>query len=82
MKIENMRKVDFGSVKAFFDVDFTTIKVKGFKLIQQNGQALWCSPPDEKYEKNGKPAYKKVVEITDIALAGKISTAAIEEYNK
>jgi DNA-binding cell septation regulator SpoVG len=84
MKIENLRKVDFGTVKAFFDVDFEKIKVKGFKLIQQNGQAMWCSAPDEKYtdKKTGKPAYKKIVEITDIQLAGKISAAAIEEYNK
>jgi DNA-binding cell septation regulator SpoVG len=82
MKIENMRKVDFGSVKAFFTVDLEKIKVHGCKLIQQTGQEMWCSMPDEKYtDKDGKTKYKKIVEVADIALAGKIAAAAIEEYN-
>ena len=83
MKIENMKKVELGTIKAFFDVNFTTIKVKGFKLIMQSGQRMWCSSPDEKYtDKNGKQAYKKIVEILDLPLAAKISAAAIEEYEK
>ena len=83
MKIENMKKVDLGSVKAFFDVDFEKLKVKGFKLIQQQGQTMWASAPDEKYtDKKGKTAYKKIVEVTDIQLMGKITATALEEYNK
>ena len=81
MKIENMRKVDFGTIKAFFTVDLEKLKIHGCKLIQQNGQAMWCSMPDEKYQKGDKTAYKKIVEVSDIALAGKITSAAVEAYN-
>lgn len=84
MKIENMRRVNAGSIKAFFTVDLEKLKIHGCKLIQNGDQAMWCSMPDEKYEdkKDGKTKYKKVVEIADIALAGKVATAAIAEYEK
>ena len=83
MKIENMKKVELGSVKAFFDIDFDKMKIRRFKLICQQGQKMWASSPDEKYtDKSGKTAYKKIVEITDVQLMGKISLEAIAEYNK
>ena len=84
MKIENMKKVELGSVKAFFDVDFEKLKVRGFKLIQQGDAKMWASSPDEKYtdKKTGKVAYKKIVEIADIPLIAKITAEAIEAYNK
>lgn len=83
MKIENMKKVNFGTVKAFFDVNFDKIIIKGWKLIQQENQRAFVTPPDEKYtDKEGKTKYKKLVDIPDEALKQKIQDAALSAYDE
>lgn len=71
MKIENMRKVNFGTVKAFFDVNFDKIIIRGWKLIQQENQRAFVTPP-----------YKKLVDIPDEALRQKIQDAALAAYDE
>lgn len=83
MKIVNVKKIELGpTIKGFFDVDFDKFLIKGFKYMQQAGQSMWVSPPDEKYtDKDGTVKYKKVVELNDKEYAKKIEAAAIEAYN-
>lgn len=83
MQILNMRKIAAGNIKAFFTLDLIKLKIHGCKLIQQPGQKMWCRMPDEKYtDKNGNVKYKNIVEISDIPLIGRITTAAVAEYEK
>jgi len=82
MKIENMRKINKGTLKAFFDVDLVKVKIKSCKLVQQDGQAAWITGPDEKYEVNGETKYRKLVEFADKDLQARILAAALEEYEQ
>jgi DNA-binding cell septation regulator SpoVG len=84
MKITNVRKMELGpTVKGFFSVDFEKFVIHGFKFMQQAGQKMWISPPDEKYtDKDGKTKYKKIVEFADKDYLAKIEAEAIKVYNE
>lgn len=83
MKIENMKVINKGSIKAFFTVDLVKVKINKCKLIQQDGQAAFFSGPDEKYTaKDGTTKYMKLVFFEDKTLQEKITQMAVAEYQK
>ncbi len=83
MQIINMKKVEMGpTIKAFFSVDFDKFVIHNFKIMQQQNQRAWVSPPDEKFtDKDGKVKYKKLVDV-EKAYLSKIEEMAVAIYNK
>ena len=82
MKIENMRKGDWGKVKAFFDVSTKEgIVIKGFRLVEGiNG--LFASMPSRKgSDEQGNDKWFDTVWIESRALRDTLSQEAINEYN-
>jgi DNA-binding cell septation regulator SpoVG len=84
MQIVNLKKMEVGpTIKGFFDIDYGKFVIHGFKLMQQSGQKMWISPPDEKYtDKDGKTKYKKIVEFTDKDYLAKIESEAVRMYEQ
>ena len=79
-RISNLKRVSYGSIKAFYDVEFPFGLIKGFKLIQQPGQRMWSTPPDQSYTtKEGKKAYARIVEL-DKDLMGSIEYEAVRLF--
>ena len=65
-RINNFRKVDHPTVKANFDVDFGTVKVRGFNLIETASGGRFISSPSEKYtNRNGEQKFKDIAVFTD-----------------
>jgi DNA-binding cell septation regulator SpoVG len=77
--VRNMRKIEAGNVKAFFDVTINGVEVKGLKLVvsQKDGN-LFLSFPSEK-GKDGK--YYNIVYISDMNLKNEVEKYLVETYN-
>lgn len=83
MKIERMKVINKGSIKAFFDLDLNKVLLTKFKLVQIDGKDPFISGPDESYtDKNGDKKYKKLVKIVDKDLEAKATSLAVAEYRK
>lgn len=81
MEISNMRKVNYGKLRAFFRVTWPgKMEVNDFKLIEGNNGELFCRPPDRQYEKDGEKKWAPIVSILDENLRQKITDAARAEY--
>jgi hypothetical protein len=79
-QVTNLKRVSIGSIKAFFDVEFHFGLIKGFKLIQQSGQRMWATTPDQSYiNKEGKKAYIRIVEL-DKNLMNSIENEAVRLF--
>ena len=73
MTLENMKKGDWGKVKAFFDVEVESFTIKGFKLVD-GANGLFVGNPSTK-NKDGE--YKDSVFI-EKATKEKLTGLAIE----
>ena len=83
MKIESMKVIDKGSIKAIFTLDLIKVKINNCKLVQPDGKSAFIASPDEKFTaKNGEVKYKKHIVFVDTALADKAAALALLEYNK
>ena len=83
MKIENIRKGEWGKVRAFFDVASDEgFVMKGFKLIEGiNG--LFASMPSRKgTDEQGNDKYYDIVWVESKSLRDELSQMAIAEYQK
>ena len=58
---------DGGALRAFFDVlipfGSETLEICRCRLICQEGQAPWVSPPVESWEENGKRRFRHLVKL-------------------
>lgn len=76
MKISNLFTGDWGKVKALFSIELNGVWIKGFKLIESNGE-LWVGFPskkkDDKYEDTVIMNKERKSELTNLAMI---------EYNK
>ena len=64
-RIQNFKKVDHSTIKASFDIDFGSVKVRGFNLIETTSYGRFISAPAEKYQKDGQPKFKDIAILTD-----------------
>lgn len=80
MKIVNFHKIEgAGSMVASFDVQFKPIMVRGVTLFRKENGETWINEPARKYAgRDGQPAYKKHVLITDSELREVIRQEAIK----
>ena len=83
MKVEDMKILNKGTIKAFFTLDLVKVKIKNCKLCQIEGREAFISGPDEKYTaKDGTVKYKKHIYFSDKELESKATTLALAEYRK
>ena len=81
MKIDNMRRGEWGKVRAFFDViSDEGFIMKGFKLIEGiNG--LFASMPSRKgTDDQGNDKYYDIIWIESREMREKLNQKAIEDY--
>ena len=78
--VRNMRKMDTGNVKAYFDVTVNGIEVKGLKLVtsQKDGNLFLGFPS----EKGKDEKYYNTVYISDINLKKEVEDFLKETYLK
>ena len=71
MKISNMALGNWGNVKALFTVELDGIWIKGFKVIESNGD-LWVGLPSRKigdeYDDTVLMNKERKTELTDLAI--------------
>ena len=79
----DLRLQDSGSLKATAEVTFSTppgpVTVKGFKVVQAEGQQPWVSPPSKDYTKDGQRKFQKMVELPRPVMRA-VSDAVLKEY--
>lgn len=58
--------VEKGNLKAFADVKIgKSLRIFGFRIVQQPNQKAWVSPPQRTYEgKDGQPKYAPICELS------------------
>jgi len=78
VKIVRMNKLAEGKVKAFVDIDFCGLVVKGFKVVEGN-EGLFVGYPDVK-DKTDK--YRKTVFPSDVNVRQEIEKTILDCYNK
>ncbi len=76
-----IRLVDFGSVKALASVVYGDLEIKGFRIIDQNGEEPWVSMPSREYQKNGDRQFFNIVFIPDAARRKEFTDWIIKEYH-
>lgn len=81
VEIFDMERFDKGNLKALAHVRLgRSIRVYGFRVIQQPGQKAWVSPPQRSWEgKDGKIKYAPIVELTG-ELKDEVEQAVLEAY--
>ena len=55
-RIENIRKIDKGVLRASFDLVVGPFTIKDFLLFEKNGE-YWVSSPARQYEQDGEKKY-------------------------
>ncbi len=77
-----IRKVsNFGSLRAFADVEINGILTRDWRVIQEEGKAAWVSPPQTAFEKDGKKQYKRIIVPPD-ATMNKIAAVLLSAYKQ
>jgi DNA-binding cell septation regulator SpoVG len=78
--VRNIRKMEQGNVKAYFDATVNGVEIKGLKLVLSTKDGnLFLSFPSEK-GKDGK--YYNIVFIEDVNLKKEVEDFLIDTYNK
>jgi DNA-binding cell septation regulator SpoVG len=77
------RFTDKGNLKAFADVKIgKSLKIMGFRIVQQPNQAAWVSPPQRTWQdKEGKQRYSPIVELSG-DLKAEVDEAVLAEWAK
>lgn len=71
-----------GALKAFLDVTFDEhLTIKGFRVVQKEGQEPWVAFPQITYEKDGKTVRKDVLEVSRL-MKKEITEKVLEEFAK
>lgn len=78
-----IKLIDKGYLKAFADVTLPAnigeITLRGFRVIQKDGQQPWVGFPTISYSKNGKTVNNPVVEVSR-SVHREIAEAILREY--
>ena len=79
----DVRHTRTGNIKAYADVTVPTalgeITLKGFRVVQKDGQAPWVGFPNSTYTKNGKAVTRPFLEARE-ALLRQIAEAILAQY--
>lgn len=83
IKVEKLRKVEGrGSLRAFVDLRIGRTLFRSWRVVQQEGQRPWVSPPVESWEdRDGKRHYRRLVEFPD-ELKRRVDEAVLKAYNE
>lgn len=90
MRIEDpiiieLKVFERGSLKAFADVTIPTqlgeLTVKGFRVVQKDGEGAWIGFPSTSYTKDGKTVNNQILE-TSKALKRKLTDLILAEYKR
>ena len=66
IEILNVKMVNKGALKAFFDIQLGGLTINGCRVIQDGNKKPWVSPPQREWtDKNGKKSYIAVVVWND-----------------
>jgi len=84
MEITGMRRVNYGKLRAFFNLKLLQydIIVRDCKLIEGNDGQLFAATPSRQYEKDGETKYAPVVEATSQERRQAITELARQAYHK
>lgn len=80
--IFNLERLDKGNLKAFVDIKIgRSIRIYGFRVIQQPNQKPWVSPPQRSWQDpQGKTHYAPIIEVFD-ELKQEIEEAVMQSYH-
>jgi DNA-binding cell septation regulator SpoVG len=82
IEIINLKKIEnAGSLKALADFKLNQSEFYSWRVIQQDGQSAWVSPPQESWESGGKKHYKPLVKLPK-ELMSLISDAILRNYEE
>lgn len=81
IRVLDITDVNKGNLKAFVDVAIGfSMRVYGFRIIQQPGQKMWVSPPQRSWEgEDGKMKYSPILELTG-SLKARVEKAILDAY--
>jgi len=77
-----IRLVEFGSIKALVSVIYGDLEIRGFKVIDQEGEAPWVAMPSREFQKGGDRQFFNIVYVPDEAKRKEFVDWIIEEYRK
>lgn len=82
MEIE-VKRVDFGSLKALVSVTIDGIVIRGFKVVNQDSKTgAWIAPPSREIKRNGKTEFYSIVRFVDDERKKKFNEEILEAYRK
>lgn len=83
VEVFDMQRFEKGNLKALADVRLgRSIRVYGFRVIQQPEQKAWVSPPQRSWEgQDGKTKWAPIVELTG-DLKDEVDQAVLEAFFK
>ena len=61
--ILKIKQSNAGNLKAIVDFQLGQSEFYSWRIIQQEGQKAWVSPPQESWEKDGKKQYKPLIKF-------------------
>ena len=82
VQVTNMERFEqAGNLKAFADVKIgKSLRVYGFRVVQQPGQKAWVSPPQRTWDgQDGKKKYSPIVELSG-ELKAEVDEAILAEW--
>ncbi len=79
--VSDFKLLNAGALKAFADVTYGDMTIKGCRVVQKDGQDPWVGFPQLTYQKNGKTVYKDVIEVPR-ALKKKIVDLVLDKHKK
>lgn len=84
IKIDNLRKVDLGNAtKAFADIQYGDLVIKGYRVVQGNEGDLFVSrPSDPGEDENGETAWFPKVKSKNKRTQELIDEAILEKYKE
>ncbi len=79
LKIKTIQK---GSLRGFASVRMGGVTVHDFRIVQQEGQDAWVSPPQKEVPmQDGKKKYYPVVELSD-TLKAEVQRVVLDAYKR
>ena len=82
MEIKNLRKIDKGTLKAFFTLSTDTLEINDVKLMEGRDGQLYAAMPQKEYMSNGQKKWSNIVYIKSRDLLDKIGELARKEYGQ
>lgn len=80
IEVKDIKKVNGGKLKGFATVMIDGIVIHDFRIVQQDQQKAWVSPPQTIWKNDeGETKYKSIVEFSK-ELKQKIENAVLNKF--